>query len=133
MDSTVPVVVAEIVMQIIKKRALASFKRTLSLWLRYIDDTFTAAHKDKIDDFDEHFNRQNASIKFTKEIKENGKIPFLDWLVTCDNNKLQTTIYRKPTLTDRLLDQSSYNRTSHKATTIRTLTRRVQLVCNSPS
>ena len=66
------------------------------------------------------------------EIKENGKIPFLDCLVTRDNNKLKTTIYRKPTHTDRLLDQSLYNPTSHKATTIRTLTRRAQLVCNSP-
>ena len=42
------------------------------------------------------------------------------------------TIYRKPTHTDRLLDQSSYNPTSHKATTIRTLTRRAQLVYESP-
>ena len=38
---------------------------------------------------------------------------------------------RKPTHTDRLLDESSYNPTSHKATTIRTLTRRAQLVCNT--
>ena len=52
-------------------------------------------------------------------------------MVTRDNNKLQTTIYRKPTHADRLLDQSSYNPTSHKATTIRTLTRRAQLVCDS--
>ena len=51
-------------------------------------------------------------IQFTKEI------------VTHDNNELRTTTYRKPTHTDRLLDQSSYNPTSHKATTIRTLTRR---------
>ena len=36
------------------------------------------------------------------------------------------------THTDGLLDQSSYNPTSHKATTIPTLTRRVQLVCDSP-
>ena len=42
---------------------------------------------------------------------------------------LEITVYRKPTHTDRLLDQSSYNPTSHKATTIRTLTRRAQLVC----
>ena len=71
-------------------------------------------------------------MQFTKEIEENGKIPFLDCLVSRDNNKLQTTIYRKPTNTDRLLDQSSYNPTSHKATTIRTLKRRAQLVCDSP-
>ncbi|CAH3145861.1 unnamed protein product, partial [Porites lobata] len=68
--------------------------------LRYVDDTFTAVHKDGIDDFHEHLNRQNADIQFTKEIEEN--------------------------------DQSSYNPTSHKATTIRTLTRRAQLVCDSP-
>ena len=45
--------------------------------------------------------------------------------------EIQTTICRKPTHTDRLLDQSSHNPTSHKATTIRTLTRRAQLVCDS--
>ena len=52
----------------------------------------------------------------------------------CDsnNNRLRTTIYRKPTQTDRLLDQSLYNPTSHKDTTIRTLTRRAQLVCDPP-
>ena len=43
-------------------------------------------------------------------------IPFLDCLVTCDN-RLGMTIYRKLTHTNRLLDQSSYNLTSHKATT----------------
>ena len=112
---------------------VATYTRTLPLWLRYVDDTFTAVHKDGINDFHEHLNRQNADIQFTKEIEENGKIPFLDCLVTPDNNKLKTTIYRKPTHTDRLLDQSSYNPTSHKAT-IRTLTRRAQqlLVCDSP-
>ena len=73
-----------------------------------------------------------ADIQFTKEIEENGKLPFLDCLVSRDNNELQTTVYRKPTHTDRLLDESSYNPTSHKATTIKTLTRRAQLVCDTP-
>ena len=120
-------------MQNIEEQALATYTRTIPIWLRYVDDTFTAVHKDGIDDFHEHLNRQNADIQFTKEIEENGKIPFLDCLVTRNNNKLQTTVYRKPTHTDRLLDQSSYNPTSHKATTIRTLTRRAQLVCDSPN
>ena len=91
--------------------------------LRYVDDTFTAVHKDEIDDFYNHLNEQNADIQFTKEIEENGKLPFLDCLVSRDNNELRTTVYRKPTHTDRLLDESSYNPTSHKATTIKTLTR----------
>ena len=113
--------------------ALATCMWTITLWLRYIDDTFTAVHKDGIDDFHEHLNRQNVDIQFTKEIEENSKIPFLDCLDNCDNNRLRTTIHRKPTHTDRLLDQSSYNPTSHKATTIRSLTRQAQLVCDSPN
>ena len=41
-------------------------------------------------------------------------------------------MYRKPRYTDRLLDESSYNPTSPKATTIKALARRVQLVCDTP-
>ena len=132
MVSPVFVVVAEIVMQNIEEQALATYTRTVPLWLHYVDDPFTAIRKDGIDDFHEHLSRQNADIQFTKEIEENGKIPFRDCLVTRDNNKLKTTIYRKPTHTNQLLDKSSYNPTSNKVTTIGTLTRRAQLVCDSP-
>ena len=114
--SPVSVVVAEVVMQNIEEQALATYTGTIPLWLSYVDDTFTAVHKEGIDDFQEHLDRQNADIQFTKETEENGKIPFLDCLVTRENNKLQMTIYRKPTHTDRLIDQSSYKLTSHKAT-----------------
>ena len=48
-----------------------------------------------------------------------------------DDTRFRTTVYRKATHTDRLLDQSSYNQTSHRATTIRTLTRRAQIICDS--
>ena len=131
MGSPVSVVVAEIVMQNIEERALATCRQTIPLWLRYVDDTFTAVHKDEIDDFHKHLNEQHADIQFTGEIEEDGKLPFLDCLVSHDNNELRTTVYRKPTHTDRLLDESSYNPTSHKATTIKTLTRRAQLVCDT--
>ena len=120
-------------MQNIEQQALATYKEALPLWLRYVDDTFTAVHKDEIDFLHEHLNKQNTYIQFTREIEENGKIPFLDCLVSRDNNKLRTTIYRKATNTDRLLDQCSYHPTCHKATSVRTLTRRAHLVCDSPN
>ena len=100
MGSPVSVVVAEIVMQNIEEQALATYSETLPLWLRYVDDTITAVHESKIDEFHEHLNEQNTNIQFTKEIEENGKIPFLDCLVTRENNTLRTTVYRKPTHTD---------------------------------
>jgi len=107
----------------VEESALATCRQTIPLWLCYIDDTFIAVSKDEIDDFHDHLNEQNADIQFTKEIEENGKLPFLDCLVSHDKNKLRTTVNRKPTHTDRLLDESFYHPTSHKATTIKALTR----------
>ena len=77
MASPVSVVVAEIVMQHVEERALETCRQTIPFWLRYVDDIFTALHKDEIDDFQDHLNEQNADIQFTKEIEENGKLPFL--------------------------------------------------------
>ena len=96
LGSPVSVVVAEIVMQNIEEQALATYTRTILLWLGYVDDTFTALHKDEIDDFHEHLYRQKADIQFSKESEEKCKIPFLDCLVTRDNNNLQKTDTYRP-------------------------------------
>ena len=88
---------AEIVMQNVEEQALATYSETLPIWLSYLDDTITVAHKNKIDEFHEHMDKQNTSIQFTREIEENGKTPFLDCLVTHENNSLRTIVYRKPT------------------------------------
>ena len=39
---------------------------SIPLWLCYVDDTVTAVHKDEIDDFHEHLNRQKVDIQFSK-------------------------------------------------------------------
>ena len=128
MGLPVSVVVAEIVIQHVEERTLATCRQTMLLWWRYINDTFTTIHKHEIDTFHDHLNEQNADIQFTKEIKENRKLPFLDCLVSRDN-ELWATVYNKTAHTDRLLDESSYNPTSHKA--VKTLTRQAQLVCDT--
>ena len=58
MGSPVSVVVAEIVMQHVEERALVTCRQTIPLWLRYVDDIFTAVHKDEIDDFHNHFSKR---------------------------------------------------------------------------
>ncbi|PFX34119.1 N6-adenosine-methyltransferase subunit METTL14 [Stylophora pistillata] len=80
MGSPVSVVIAEIVMQNIEERALSTCRQTIPLWLRYVDDTFTAVRHDEIDAFHNHLNEQNTDIQFTREVEENGKLPFLDCL-----------------------------------------------------
>ena len=109
MGSPVSVVVAEIVTQNIEERAFATCRQAIPLWLLYIYDTrhktYTAVHKDEIDAFHNHLNEQNTYIQFTREIEEDGKRPFLYCLVSRNNNGQQTIVYRKPTHTDRLLDE----------------------------
>ena len=96
MGSPVFVAVAKIIMQNIKEQALSTYNEILPLWLSYVDDTITAVHKNKIAEFQEHLNKQNTSIQFTKEIVKNGKIPFPDCLVTRENSNRRTTVYKKP-------------------------------------
>jgi len=97
MGSSVSVVVAEIVMQHVEERALVTCRQTIPLWLRNVDHTFTTVHTDEIDDFHEYLNKQNTDIRFTNEIEENGKRPFLDSLVsaTTTNCERQCTENRR--------------------------------------
>ena len=88
MGSPVSVVVAEIVMQHIEKRALATCDQTLHFWFRYVGDTITISQTDDIGVFHGHLNRQNSDIQFTRELEDNGKIPFLDCLVSRDDTRL---------------------------------------------
>ena len=91
------------------------------LWLRYVDDTITAVHENKIDEFHEHLNKQNTSIQFTKDIEENGKIPFLDCLVTRENNTVRNNCLQEtnthwqttwPNVLQSYFTQSESNRTN---------------------
>ena len=49
-------------MQNVAEQALASYSETLPLWLRYVYDTISAAHRNKIHEYYEHLNKQNTSI-----------------------------------------------------------------------
>ena len=76
MGSPVSVVVAEIMMQYIEESALLTCRQTIPLWLRCVDDTFSALRHDEIDAFHHHLNEQNTDVQFTREIEENSKLCF---------------------------------------------------------
>ena len=71
---------------------------------------------------------ENAIEGFGKLVSRDPQNESMGCLVTRENNTLRTTVYGKPAHTDKLLDQTSYNPTSQKSTT---LTRGAQIVCNS--
>ena len=80
-------------------RTLSTCRQTIPLWLRYVDDTFTAVRHDEIDAFHHHLDEQNTDIQFTREVEENGKLPFLVCLVSRDNTELPAILsHRRSTI-----------------------------------
>ncbi len=71
-------------------------------------------------------------IRFTRELEKDNQIAFLDILLTREESgRLATSVYRKPTTTERVLAFDSNHSIRHKIFCIRTLWDRVQKHCNS--
>ena len=69
------------------------------MYLRYIDDIFMIwPHGErKLEEFHHSFNQANSNIKLTMEFSQQ-QINFLDTTVYIgNNNKIETSVYRKPT------------------------------------
>jgi hypothetical protein len=63
----------------------------------------------------------HAHINFTVEQEHEGKLSFLDTLITRNNGTLKIDVYRKPTHTGRYLDYNSHHDKQHKISTTQTL------------
>ena len=104
-------------------------------WNRYVDDTFTIIHnKDSANEFLHYLNSCHSNIKFTIELEQNNAIPFLDILVTRNqNNTFMTFIYRKKTFTGFYMKWDSFTPRKYKINLIRSLTYRYYRLCSSGS
>ena len=79
MGSPISVVIANLVMEDVEQRALATFHSPPRFWKRYVDDTFMVIPCNLVQEFLSHLNSIEACIQFTvgKET-EDRKLPFLD-------------------------------------------------------
>ena len=74
------VVVTDIVMQNIEEQALITYSETLPIWLHYFDDTITAVHKYKIDEFHENLNKQNTTSSLpTRSRRTERHLFYIAW------------------------------------------------------
>ena len=69
-------------------------------------------------------------IQFTYEVEHN-KQPFLDVLLIKNANKIDTTVYRKPTNTDVYLNWNMHAPTTSKVGTLRTRLSGTYTICSS--
>ena len=134
MGSPVSPIVANIFMEAFESRALATAIHPSKLWRRYVDDTCVLQDQSHKEEFLQHINSVDNAIQFTvEEAKEDGSIPFLDTLITPEQNgTFSIGVYRKPTHTDLYLPWDSNHHLSAKYSVIKTLTHRAHTICSTP-
>ena len=104
MGSPVSAVIANLVMEDIERRALTTAPVSPSFWKRFVDNMISAVSKNEI-----VVLLQQPSIQFTVERETDGKFPFLDTCVQgTTDGKLETVVYRKPTHTDKYLNDKDH-------------------------
>ena len=135
MGSPVSAVIANLVMEDVEQRALASVPVSLSFWKRFVDDVISAVSRNEIDILLQHLNSIELSIQFTVEREINGHLAFLDLNVhRTVEGKLETDVYREPTHTHKYLSYDSHHPVSHKRSVAKTLLQRAEsLPSNSDS
>ena len=73
----------------------------------------------------QHLNTIESTIQFTVEVENDGKLPFLDVNISrLPDGSFNTSVFIKPTHTDRYLDFASHHPISHKRAVVSTLTSR---------
>ena len=74
-------------------------------------------------------NKQHPNLRFTTELEDNNRLPFLDTCVIRRVNKYCTTIYRKKTFTGVYLNWTSLTSRKYKIGLIRCLADRIWKIC----
>ena len=131
MGSPASPVLANLFMGELEKKALSTFDAVgvPKAWHRFVDDIFSIVKKAYASKLLTHLNAQHPSIRFTMELEQEGKLPFLDVCVhRSGDGKLATDVYRKPNHTARYLQFSSNHPESAKKSVVRSLMQRVDFI-----
>ena len=128
MGSPVSVTIANLVMENVEQRVLATYEAQPPFWKRYVDDTLTALPQ--FQQFHQRLNSIEPTIQFTIEEESEGTLPFLDTRIPHNSDGTHsTTVFRKKTNTDQYLNFESHHPLAHKAEVARTLLSRADKIC----
>ena len=111
--SPVSAAITNLCMEGFEEQAINTSSYEPRIWKRYVDDTVTILDRENVDDFLQHVNNQQPSIRFTMKTEKDYKLAFLDTAVLrVPDGRLTTSVYRKPTHTDQTSRSTSHVTTS---------------------
>ena len=130
MGSPLGVLFANFYMGIVEERVFSSSPPPPT-YCRYVDDTFVAVRDETdIQDLIARF-QQHSVLRFTSECSVDGKLPFLDVLVSSNNEGITTSVYRKSTDEGHCLNGNSECPQRYKSSVIDTYIRRALTHCST--
>ncbi|BHF74012.1 hypothetical protein SprV_0401709600 [Sparganum proliferum] len=130
MGSPISGLLAELVLQQLEEEVMRTFKP--KLWLRYVDDTFVIMKTCEVEQFHLSLNSVFPAIQFTREEATGGILPFLDVSIrTLSDGGLTTSVYRKDSSADVILNYESNHPAAHKRSCVRTLFHRAYRYCST--
>ncbi|KAK5648028.1 hypothetical protein RI129_002920 [Pyrocoelia pectoralis] len=105
------------------------------VWKRHVDDIICihTADDHQLTLFLDFLNQIHPTIKFTVELENNNQLPFLDILLHRIDDKIEFSIYRKPSTTDSLIPIDSEHPFTHKLAGLNSLLRRLVSIPMSPN
>ncbi|KFD59750.1 hypothetical protein M514_28070 [Trichuris suis] len=132
MGSPLSPILADIFMEHLEKLAFSTADPSIlpSFFKRYVDDIFAITKKGTETSFLHHLNSLFPNqITFTMEVESQSRLSFLDILILKGSSSLHTTVYRKPTHSDKYLHFNSHHPKSAKIGVISNLVNRALSIC----
>ena len=98
---------ANFYMSYLENSVLSNTDNKPTIYARYVDDIFLQIQSiEELQNLKAKFEN-NSVLKFTFELNENNKLPFLDTLIDTSDNTFHTKVYHKPTDSGHCLNAES--------------------------
>ncbi|XP_076068419.1 uncharacterized protein LOC143040862 [Oratosquilla oratoria] len=131
MGSPLGVLFAQAFMAHVEEEVISNLPIKPTLYRRYIDDIFVCVNDLRLLE-ELRSNLQDVSgLKFSVELNNNNKLPFLDVMVDASSDDFITTVYRKPTNAGKCMNGESECTVEYKRGVIKAYVRRAIKVCSS--
>ena len=112
-----------------------AIKDDAKLFERYMDDILRTIKESLIENKLSENNLLHPNLKFTLEVEQNGKLPFLDICIEHHESSLPSTWYCKPIDTGLILNFHSMaakcSKKQHKRSVIKGFVYRIYRACSS--
>ena len=113
----------------------SAIKDDAKLFERYMDDILRTIKESLIENKLSENNLLHPNLKFTLEVEQNGKLPFLDICIEHHESSLPSTWYCKPIDTGLILNFHSMaakcSKKQHKRSVIKGFVYRIYRACSS--